>query len=462
MVILINPPRHIREGNVWKTINRCLPPLGLGYIAALLEKNQIPVKIFDLQAENINSKQLKNHLKNLNPQFIGLTATTIEVNSALSLIKSLKDEEIKAKFILGGPHPTIMPEEVLNSGLVDIVVRGEGERTMLEIARGKDLNTIAGISFKRDGNFVHNPDLPFIEKLDDLPFPAYHLLPMGSYRPSIGNYLRLPAMSMITSRGCPGRCSFCYTGVFGNKIRMRSPRNIIEEIKFLIKGYGIREISFYDDTFTSLKRRTEEFCQIIIDENIDVTWSCMSRVDYVEKELLKLMKKAGCHQIGYGIESGDEQILKNINKMISLDAIRRAIKETKENGIDVRAMFMFGNPGETKETLEKTLNFAIELDPDIFVFNITVPYPGTAQFNWAEENGFLKSKDWDQFDLSKVVMNLPTVDAETIETFYKTAYKKCYARPTYLLRRFSKVRSLENLRMNFRAFHSLVMGRKDN
>ena len=458
-VLLINPGRSFRTGNVWKSIDRSLPPLGLAYIASFLEKNNVPVEILDIMAENLSEKEIKGRVKKSSPDLIGLTSVTVTYKTALKIAKLCKQVCPDAKIIFGGVHPTIYPSEVLSHDFVDFVAVCEGELTMVELAKAmeaKDYSKVPGILYKKNGKQLSTPSRQFIADLDTVPLPAYHLLPMHLYRPALGNYKKLPAMSMLGTRGCPGRCTFCFTGVFGSRTRHRSAASLLNEIRFLIKHYGIKEVSFYDDSFTANRKVVREMCQGLIDEGIKLSWSCMSRVDLVDQETLNLMKKAGCHQIGYGVESADPQILKNINKMISLDKVKAAVRMTKKAGIDVRAMFMLGNPGETEETIEKTIQFAIDLSPDLVIFNITTPLPGTGMFEWAKKNGYLTTLDWDKYDLSVVVMKLPTVSKETILKYYSSAYKRFYLRPAYLFQRLLKIRSLTDIKVNIDSFKAML------
>jgi radical SAM superfamily enzyme YgiQ (UPF0313 family) len=443
-VLLLNPGWMSREGNIWKKISGALPPLGIAYIASYLEKNSINVRIIDIQAEPLSTAELLDSVT-FSPGYIGITATTMTVKSALETAALCRKKFPAAKIVFGGVHPTIMPEDVLSSIDVDYAVRGEGERAMLELIQGKDPAVIEGLSYKKDGGFIHNAIGPVIADLDTLPFPAYSLLPVKNYMPTLGSYKRLPAISLITTRGCPGKCTFCMGSYLGGRIRMHSTRYIIDEIKMLIKDYGIREISFYDDTFTAFRHKVRDFCKILIDEKIDITWSCFARVDFVDADILGLMKRAGCHQIMYGIESGSDEILKNIKKKTSLIKAVDIVALTKKTGIECRAAFMLGNPGETQATMEQTLDFAKKLDPDIALFNITTPYPGTEMYDWADKNGYLKTKDWSKYDLSNAVMELPTVSSRAVEAFYKKAHNAFYGRPSYLLKRLLKIRSLNDL-----------------
>jgi anaerobic magnesium-protoporphyrin IX monomethyl ester cyclase len=448
MVILINPPWIKKEENIWKKISSCMPPLGLASLASFLERNNVEVTIIDAQAEQMALADIIQRIGRYNPLFIGITATTSIIDNGLEIARLCKEAFPESKVIMGGVHPMVMTEEVLDNLSVDFIVRGEGELALLDLVKGRDLKSIGGVSYKLEGKIYHNDDRPVIDNLDSLPFPAYHLLPMRKYYPALGAYKRLPAISMVTTRGCPGRCTFCYGGMLGKHIRHRSAQNIIEEIKLLKADYGIKEICFYDDTFTVFKDNVKQFCRLLIQDKINISWSCFSRVDFIDEETLKEMKEAGCHQIMYGIESADEGILKNINKRFSLEQANRIMALTKKVKIDVRAAFMFGSPGETEETMQRTINYAIKSDPDLVVFNITTPYPGTEMFKWAKDKGYLRTLNWEKYDLATAVMELPTVDSRTVEKYYKNAYKKFYLRPAYIIKRILRMKSLVDLMVN--------------
>lgn len=443
-ILLINPSWMSRDGNIWKKISGAMPPLGLAYIASYLEQNNQTVRIIDAIAEQLDFPSLLDTVS-VAPHFIGITATTMTVKSALEYAALCRVKFPRTIIVLGGVHPTLMPEDVLINKNVNFVIRGEGEYSFLKLINGMDIDKIPGLSYKRDGNFFHNPYGELIKDLDTLPFPAYHLLPVLKYKATLGSYKRLPVISMISTRGCPGKCTFCLGSYLGGHVRMHSVKYLIEEIKMLQRDYGIKEISFYDDTFTTYKLKVQEFCRQILTEKMDLTWVCFARVDFIDEETLKLMKQAGCHQIMYGIESGNEQILKNIKKMTSLDKAKEMVALTKKIGIECRAAFMLGNPGETEETMQQTLDFAKKLDPDIALFNITTPYPGTEMYAWADKNNYLKTKDWSLYDLSNAVMELPTVSSQKVEAFYKKAHKEFYGRPIYLIKKLFKIRSFGEL-----------------
>ncbi len=440
--LLINPYLFKKESNIWKRIDSCLPSLGLASIAAYVRSRGFKVNIIDSPALRLSEegfeKYLESNSQHYQAKFIGFTATTSSVKNAYEMAKVAKRIYPSVKIVFGGVHATVLPSEVIKQNEIDIVVKGEGEITFNEILSGRDLSEIKGIVFKKEGRIIDNPERERIDNLDELPFPAYDLLPMDKYYPTKGSYERLPAISMLTSRGCPGHCTFCKK-TLGEEMVFRSADSLIEEINMLIKNYAIRQIMFYDDTFTTHKENVRRFCKLILERKMDISWCCFSRVDYIDLELLKLMKKAGCHQIMYGIESGDQKVLDSINKKTNLDLIRKVVRLTKEAGIDVRGAFMLGNLIETKETILKTLNFALELNPELAIFNITTPFPGTAIFEEMSKRGLITTYDWNDYDMSKMVMRMENITPEEIIKLYKYCYRRFYFRPKYILMRIKRL-----------------------
>lgn len=458
-VLLINPAWKVEnKSNLWRKVASCYPSLGLAYIASVLEQDNHEVLFLDMNAENYSPSDVSLLLKTKKYSgldYVGITATTPLINCAYSLAKIFKKRFPEITVVFGGVHPTVLPEEVLGNPDVDIVVREEGELTMKELVGGTELSKILGISYKVEGKISHNLPRQYIENLDDLPPPAYHLMPIDKYRPAIGSYKRLPAMSIFATRGCPGRCTFCHRA-FKGKIRSRSARKIVDEIKILRNQYGIREINFYDDTFTALKNNVEEFCRILLAENIDITWSCFTRVNYADKKLFKLMKRAGCHQVMMGVESGVQEMLDGMNKMVTLKQIRNAVNICKQVGIETRAAYIFGSIGETKEMMEETLRFAIELDTDYAQFNILTAYPGTEVWKLAEQKGWLAVKNYD-YSVSDFTLNLPTVSHEELSEMYRKAHQKYYLRPKIIWRRLMKLRSWAQIKQEVLGAVAIVM-----
>lgn len=455
-VLFINPPWYRESGNIWKSVGSCQPPFGLALLANIAKENGYKTDILDCNALRIGLDKLDSFLPGQAPKYTGLTATTVLIDNALGTARLIKQKYPQTKIIIGGVHATVMPEEVLKNPAVDYIVLGEGEFSLLEILKGVLPENIKGLGYKKQKEAVINEKREIISDINILPRLFYEILPMKNYYPAPGSYLRKPALGMITSRGCPGRCTFCKGNVLGDRIRFRTAEKIIEEIIFLQRNYNIKEIQFYDDTFTANRPNVKRFCELILEKGLDLTWSCFSRVDTVDEETLILMKKAGCHQVMFGVESADQQILQNINKRINLEQVEKTVKAGKKAGLDVRLTFMFGNPGETVKTMEKTLRYAIRLNPELVNFNITTPYPGTQMFEWALKNNYLLHTDWQKYDLSKPVMLLPTVSEGKILEYYKKAHFRFYFRWSYFLMRLKKIKSPKDFWRDLKSFLGLV------
>jgi len=454
-ICLINPPWVTKKGNVWREIRAIMPPLGLLYLAAVLEKENIPVDVLDFQAGSSNWEEIETTLREKEYDYYGITGTTSIISHAYRIAEIIKRYHPQAKIILGGVHATALPEEALQRPAVDYVIRGEGEQALVQLLRGEPREAIQGLSYRQDGAIRHiRPDGLMLD-LDKIPFPAFHKVDMRLYRPAFGAYKSLPGISMLTTRGCPGTCTFCNSA--GIPLRTRSAENIFAEIQMLHQTYGIREIQFYDDTFTVYQKNVEKLCDLLIQAGTPITWCCFARCDCVSEGLLKKMKQAGCHQILYGIESADADILTNVGKHINAAKNNMAVTMTKAAGITTRCAFMLGNPGETEASIERTIRYSIDLDPDIALYNITTPYPGTKMFAWAKEKGFLLSENWDDYDLSKPVMRLPSLTADALQRGYKKSYRAFYFRPRYILKCLRRGVSPAGLRMLAQGFRKMLV-----
>ena len=459
-VLLINPPWVTKDGNIWHGVKSTSPPLGLLYVAAYAERAGQSVRVLDVNAEGLSLESIETVAARHSPRFVGFTAVTAQITSTHEIAASIKRASPNSMVVVGGVHATALPEDVLADPNIDYVIRGEGEKPFTALAQGVPPETIGGLSY-RSGNKLQpiqqNRMEDPIQDLDSLPTPAYHLVPFEAYEPAVGACRRLPNINMTMTRGCPGKCTFCNSAE--TALRTRSPEHIVDEIQQLQARYGIREVSFYDDTFTIYKQAVTRLCDLIIERGIDLTWSCFARTDCVSPSLLAKMRASGCHQILFGIESADPEILRNIRKPINLELTVKAVRMVQDAGIGVRAAFMFGNPGETVETMRRTIDFAKDLDPDIALFNITTPYPGTQMFEWAKSRGYLRTFDWGEYDLGNAVMDLPTVSREEINRLYQVAYREFYFRPKFLWRRLKRMHSLTDLRMNLRALRSIMFVR---
>lgn len=434
----------------------------MAYIAALLEREDIVVSILDANVLNLALDDLRTVIARENPDIIGISTVTMLVKDTLTIARLAKEFNEHIKVVVGGIHPTVYPEEFLRDKNVDFVVRGEGEFTFLDLVKTIEekkttFNTIRGVVYRKESSIRYSPARDYISNLDLLPFPARHLLPLDKYwAPS----QRYPFGTILTSRGCNYQCIFCSTRcIHGQNVRMRSWENVIAEIESLVREYGVKELFIEDDTFTENPKRVMKICDEMISRGIDLTWKCPNgvRANNLSFDLLKSMRKAGCYQLGLGIESGDEDILRNIKKGITLDMVRNVVKKCNQVGIGVVGFFMFGNLGETKDSMQKTIDFAKELNLDDAIFHMTVPLPGTEYFKFIEENGKFLTKQWSKFTpYGEPVFELGDVKSELMKNMLKKSYRDFYFRPKVFLKRFSKIRSLNELNAILHAGINLI------
>jgi radical SAM superfamily enzyme YgiQ (UPF0313 family) len=381
--------------------DRAMIHLGLGYLAAALEKRGDTVKVLDVGVAGGSERNLLQNIESYNPEVVGITAQTASYSKALRISRLVKKWNHTCPVIFGGPHASILTEEVLKEPTVDIVVRGEGDATIVELMNcleaGDPLAGVRGISFKQNGGIYHNETQPFVENMDALPFPAWHLFDMDRYLARMKGRKVAPVLS---SRGCPFGCIFCYRGpAAGKTFRARSPEKIIEEIRLLQGRYGIGDILFVDDIFTLNQKRAERICDLIIESGLDISWRCQTRADCLNLDLLHKMKASNCIDISMGIESGNTQILAATGKKITKEKIREAFRLIKEVGISTSSSFIIGLPGDTVETVKETIEFAKELNSNYAIFYAAIPYPGTELARQVVESGGKLPDSWDDYRL---------------------------------------------------------------
>ncbi|MBI1911584.1 MAG: radical SAM protein [Deltaproteobacteria bacterium] len=447
-VLLINPPY---EGNIntWtpESTNRAIgaqPPIGIAYLAAMLEKEKIKVSILDANALGLGTAGIKEAIRKANPDIVGITAMTLISINAVAVAKISK-EVSKAVTVVGGPHITLFPRETLESNAVDYAMDGEAEYTFLEFVKamknGEPVDKIEGMVYRKDGK-VHVNKIAIVDDLDSLPFPAVHLLPLDHY--SLAN-AKNPFGSIVTSRGCPFKCKFCIRGPIDNRVRFRDPKNVVDEIEFLIKDFKVREINIRNDTVTVKKSHIYGICEEIIRRNLKIRWQGPTRVDCIDREMLLLMKKAGCHTVRYGIESGNDSVLERMGKGTSLKQIRDAVRWTKEAGIEIMAYFMVGYIDETEKEIMDTIKFAKEINPDGAIFSIGTPLPNTELFYKAVERGIIEESYWRDFVTGRRYDRAPYL-VKDAEQWAKKALWSFYFRPSYIVKRLKKIDSWDAFR----------------
>lgn len=468
-IILINPSFEeqysVGSSRSIRYVLNEIPPLGLAYLAAVLEKHNFRVNIIDC-TRGVSSHRAFDQIISSKPQLVGITASTPTFESSRLIARRIKNILPDTVVVIGGAHVTAMPYETMQAGCFDVGVLQEGEVTFLELVKHIDvnginnLNNIKGLIFKHEGKYVITPKREYILNLDEIPFPARHLLPsLNMYRPTPASYKRLPLGVIMTSRGCPHACTFCDRAVFGNVYRSRSAENVLAEVEELTRKYQAREIRFFDDCFTLDKQRTYKICAGLRKIKPKLPWTCLTTVGSVDKDLLREMKSSGCWQVLFGLESADERMLKLLKKGATLKENINAVTWAKQAGLNVRADFIVGTPGETEESLKKTLDFAVSMKLDYAHFNKFVPYPGTGLYRKLRNEGH--SFD---FSLNSSItahsdfMYIPeTLTREYYMNFINYAHKEFYLRPGYIFHRLFSLRTRDELKGQIKGFLSIAL-----
>lgn len=447
-VVLVNPAR----GDTYAQ-----PPMGLALLAAVLEAAGYPVTIVDANALNLSPAQIATQAAGAD--VIGLTAMTPSIGFALTTAAHLKEALPNARIVLGGAHATLLPEETLSSApALDVIVRGEGEISTPALLRaleqGTALDDVPGISFRKDDRIVHTPSPAAVIDVETLPYLAYHLLPRGVYRPHPPHGREMPFAAVIASRGCPYHCSYCSKPVFGNQFRGQSPKRVADELEKLVRDFGVREVAFYDDVFTLNRKRVMGICAEILNRGLKLHWSCESRVNLVDAEMLQQMRRAGCYTIAYGIESAAPEVLAGLDKDATPEQAAAAVLITRRAGIQVIGYFMIGSPGETSATIHTTLDFAKSLKLDYAQFSVTTPFPGTRLYERYLAEGYGGEIPWENFVYASTdgaatpVFASAELSREDLANWSARAYREFYLRPGYVWQRLSGIRGWEDLRLN--------------
>ncbi len=429
-VLLISPPT---DSAIKSVIGTTGPPLGLAYLASMIREEH-EVKIVDSLAEDLDFRNVMRIIKKFDPDVVGITSTTSMIYDAYMVADIAKKINENVFVVVGGPHVTFVPERTLREcSSVDAVVRGEGELTFRELIerleRGKSLKGVLGLSYRNDGGVVNNPPRPLIKNVDDIPIPSYDLLPMNRYRAGNSRF-----GVVMTSRGCPFNCVFCSSSLqFGKRWRGHSVERVIEELSILRNEYGIREIEFLDDTFTLNRKRAIDLSREIVREGLDISWSASSRVDTFSEKVGREMKRAGCHTVYFGIESGSERTLKFIGKGITTEKAKNAVKTAKKIGLKALGSFVIGFPEETREDVEKTIRFSKRIGIDFAQFTIATPYPGTRLWLYGLERGIIKTFNWRKYTTLDPVMRLKHFTEEGIVSMLRKAYVSFYLRPKVVI-----------------------------
>jgi len=443
-ILLAIPPRVI---NIHRDVafNASAPHLGIAYLASILRNHGHQVRVIDSQAEGITFEGFKQKLKIEKPELVGFTAFTEQVEEAASAAKAVKDLNSNIPVMVGGCHPSVLPQETLNEfPSFDFAIVGEGENTILDLVerliQKGSLADLSGVVYREGSKISVNPPREYIQDLDSLPFPAYDLFPLDRYK----NYYRIlnrgRNLPLLTSRGCPFSCIFCYK-LMGSQVRLRSVDNVVEEIRYWVEYYSVRQLFIMDESFTINRDRALKICEAIIRDGLhhQISFGCETRVDLVDREILKMLKNAGCFMVSYGVESGNSKVLKNTYKGITLGQVEVAFRLTREAGIKSQANFIFGFPHEEEKQVQDSINLAMKINPDYCVFNILSPFPGTQVMELVkkkEGGARLLSKRWSQFGKHLgSAYETNQLSLQILEKLQLAAYIKFYLR----VRRFGNL-----------------------
>jgi anaerobic magnesium-protoporphyrin IX monomethyl ester cyclase len=408
--LLINPPYPFLEVP--------LIPLGLSYIAGSLEHNGHDVQVLDLLVSKYSRDKITRKIEEYQPDIVGITSVTLNYPIASEILKYCKGINGDMTTVIGGPHVTFCAVETLTEApWIDIVVRGEGERTMLDIVKGKRPEDIPGIAFRKNGTIALTDERPLIENLDELPHPSRHLFPLSRYHALDSHY------SLVTGRGCPFSCIFCVgSRMGGRRVRYRDPKLVVDEIEQGL-SCGFKNVNIENDHLTVNHSHLNAICDEIMRRGLKFNWHAFSRVDTVNPEMMRRMKEAGCSYLCYGVESGNQHILDRIKKKITLQKVRNAVKIARDAGINVQASFILGLPGETRETLMRTVEFAQQLNT-FYGLHVLAPFPGTEVRDNAAEYGIeILTDDWSKYDANRPVTRTNECSPEDITAMLHRYYR---------------------------------------
>ena len=474
-IFFVNPPFKSEFGkfsreNRSPTVTRSgtlYYPLWLIYAAAVCQKDGFEVEFLDAPATPLNHEEsfafIKKH--GVNTKLFVIDTSTPSIFNDIAFGDKLKELYPDAKVILVGTHPSACPEETVeNAKYIDAVARHEFDYIVRDFARAIRDNTsfedVKGITYRKGSEIINNPNMEYIHELDEIPFASQFIKEYLNYKDYFFAAAEYPEIQIFTGRGCMAHCNYCVypQTLHGHKYRLRTPENVVAEFEYIAKNFpDVKQIVIEDDTFTAKKQRGVDICNLLIEKNLHkrFRWLCNARVN-LDYETMKLMKKAGCHLIIPGIESGSQQILNNIKKGTTIELIHRYVKDAKRAGLFIHACYMVGNNGETKETMEQTLKLALELNTDTAQFYPLLPFPGTEAYDWAKENGYLKGgySDYCKEDGTiNCVLELPNISSEYMVEFCDNARKKYYWRPRYIAHRlWVGLKDPADLKRSFKAF----------
>ncbi|MBN1552168.1 cobalamin-dependent protein [bacterium] len=467
-ILLILP--YFSEKRHYGRMSKVAPsllPVSLVYLAGYLEQQKYIVQIFDGQVEPMSIQTIQKELMDFKPDFVGITCMTPMVTETHMVAQAVKSYNKNIPVIVGGIHPTVLPDEMIKDNNIDIVVRGEGELTFSELIEqfmDRKLDSINGLTFTDGDQIVHTPNRALLDDLDCLPLPARHLVKYDGYHQIPDAVFAEPLREILTSRGCPFKCIFCSARLLsGFKYRYHSPERVLEEVDLLVHRYHARQIAVLDDNFVVDRQRTQAICEGLLkkDYHKRLVWTAAARADQVDLELLKLMKKAGFALVSFGVETGSERLLKMIQKNETMEQIEQAVAWSHEAGLKVRGTLILGLPTETLDDSIATINWAKNLKLDFAKFSLATPYPGTVLFDKALKQG-MKVTDWSHFSSMAGFADYDPVyvpegrDAKELAQLQKRAMREFYMRPKQIWNLIRNITSFNDIKMYYYGARSLL------
>lgn len=460
--ILIEPPavsefgnQRIMGGFGANKAHFTWPPFDIMMISGCLEHHGFPASIYDFCNTRMSLEDVRKTIIAEKPKMVVFSTSSTTLYSDLKIADIAKEISKDILTVAIGVHVMGLKEEVLSyNENLDVAVYNEPELVVLNLVRNNyNPENVLGICYRQGSQIKTNPPQPNIKNLEDLGFPSHDKIPMNIYHEAIGK--RRPFTIVMGQRGCVGNCTFCCQPTFWGELRRRSVSNVIEELKW-VKGLGYREVFFNDSRLTVDARWANELMDQMIANKIDLTWSCTDHATSAltrDPELLKKMKKAGCHQIRLGLESANPEILKNIKKGTTPERVREVAAMIKKEGMKIVLFLLLGLPGETKETMNETIKFARSIDVDYVTLGIAQPFVGTPFWDYLVQNNYLKSKDWSRYDPTELpVYDYPNLSAQEILDAHCKGLRSFYLRPSYIIKQFLQIRSISDIRNSFNGF----------
>ncbi|MFH1656070.1 MAG: radical SAM protein [Candidatus Omnitrophota bacterium] len=444
-ILFFRPPskRNVYLSTNVKVGAPSYPSLTLATLAGNLV-NEHNIKVIDLDLFANFHESLFEEIRSFNPDMVASTVNTPDYLMVKEIMYRIKENFPQIKTIIGGVHVTALPDETSKEDCFDIIVLGEGDTAIPELLSSSSFKDVPGIIYKdgQSGRRINTSKRKLRQDLNTLPYPAWQLFELKKYRNSRLSSRINPAGLIETSRGCAHQCNFCNKLTFGSEYRTKDPKRVVDEMEYMLKC-GFKEIHIIDDSFTQNIDRAKEICVEIINRNLKFPWSSLSgiRADMVDYEFFQLAKKSGCWQVGFGIESGDQDILNKINKKTTVAQIEKAVRLAKKAGIDTFGFFILALTGETEGSMKRTIEFSKKLPLDIAKFDICIPYPGTSYYKQLDLEGRIRTKNWSKYichQIEEPLFDHPNLEWSTIGTYYKKAFKEFYLRPSYIMRRFMR------------------------